>query len=161
VSNARDPYEILQLSTTAVPEVVEAAYRALAMLHHPDRSGDPDAAQAMAELNWAYATLRDPVRRAATDQAREPIPVDPAPTGASLMERVQEAAAAAVERDPENPANVTLDFGRYAGMSLGHIARIEPAYLEWLRRHSSGLRYRHHIDALLAGPYARRTSSVE
>jgi curved DNA-binding protein CbpA len=161
VSIARDPYEILQLSTSAVPEVVEAAYRALAMLHHPDRSGEPDAAEAMAELNWAYATLRDPERRAASDQTREPIPVDPAPAGATLMERVQEAAAAAVERDPENPANVTLDFGRYAGMSLGHIARVEPAYLEWLRRHSSGLRYRHHIDALLTGLYTRRASSVE
>jgi curved DNA-binding protein CbpA len=161
VAVERDPYEILQLSTAAVPEVVEAAYRALAMLHHPDRSGEPEAVQAMAELNWAYATLRDPDRRAATDQAREPIPVDPTPVGASLMERVREAAAAAVERDTENPANVTLDFGRYAGMNLGQIAKIEPAYLEWLRRHSSGLRYRHQIDALLTGLYARRTSSVE
>jgi hypothetical protein len=77
------------------------------------------------------------------------------------MERVRDAAAAAVERDTENPANVTLDFGRYAGMNLGQIAKIEPAYLEWLRRHSSGLRYRHQIDALLTGLYARRTSSVE
>jgi curved DNA-binding protein CbpA len=161
VSAERDPYQILQLSTSAVPEVVEAAYRALALLHHPDRSGDPDAARVMADLNWAYGTLRDPEQHADADQAREPIHVDPQPSRASLFERVQEAAAAAVERDPENPANVALDFGRYAGMTLGHIARVEPAYLEWLRRHSSGLRYRHQIDALLSGMYARRTSSVE
>lgn len=161
MSTARDPYEILQLSSSAVPEVVEAAYRALALLRHPDRSGDPDAARAMAELNWAYSTLRDPERRAATDQARAPIPVDPQPSGASLMERVKGAAAAAVERDTENPANVTLDFGRFAGMTLGTIARVEPGYLEWLRRHSSGLRYRHQIDELLSGVTARRSSSAE
>jgi curved DNA-binding protein CbpA len=161
VATARDPYEILQVSSSAVPEVVEAAYRALALLHHPDRNGDPDAASAMAELNWAYRTLRDPELRAATDQERAPIPVEPQPSKATLTERVQEAAAAAIERDPENPANVTLDFGRYAGMTLGDIARIEPGYLEWLRRHSSGLRYRHQIDELLSSFTARRSPSAE
>jgi curved DNA-binding protein CbpA len=162
VLDERDPYEILQVRSSAVPEVVEAAYRALALLLHPDRSSDPEAARAMAELNWAYGKLRDPEQAPAADEAREPIPVDPAPSSASLMERMQEAAATAVERDPENPANATLDFGRYAGMSLGHILRIEPGYLEWLRRQSSGLRYRHQIDEVLSSHAARRaTSSVE
>jgi curved DNA-binding protein CbpA len=162
VSNERDPHDILQVTSSAVPEVVEAAYRALALLHHPDRSSDPEAARAMAELNWAYGRLRDPEQRSAADEAREPIAVDPAPSSASLMERMQEAAATAVERDPENPANVTLDFGRYSGMSLGQILRIEPGYLEWLRRQSSGLRYRHQIDEVLSSHAARRaTSSVE
>jgi curved DNA-binding protein CbpA len=163
--NERDPYEILQLSPSAVPEVVEAAYRALAFLHHPDRSDHPDGDRAMADLNWAYRTLRDPELRAAYNGARAPIPVTAppqgaSPQGASLMERVRVAAAAAVERDPENPANVTLDFGRYAGMSLGQIVRLEPAYLEWLRRHSSGLRYRHQIDAVLTKLAARRVEAV-
>jgi curved DNA-binding protein CbpA len=161
VSSTRDPYDILQISPSAVPEVIEAAYHALALLHHPDRSSDPNAPRAMAELNWAYRTLRGPTQGDVAEEAREPIAVEPAPFGASLMERVQEAAAAAIERDLENPANVTLDFGRYAGMNLGAIAKIEPAYLEWLRRHSSGLRYRHQIDALLSTLYARRAPSVE
>jgi curved DNA-binding protein CbpA len=162
VPNERDPYEILQLSPSAVPEVVEAAYRALALLYHPDRSADPDAARAMAELNWAFGELRDPEQRSAADQARAPIPVDPTPSSASLTERMQEAAATAVERDVQNPANVILDFGRYAGMSLGQIVRTEPGYLEWLRRQSSGLRYRHQINEVLSSHAARRAaSSVE
>ena len=60
MSEIRDPYEILQVSRKAVPEVVEAAYRALARLHHPDANGEPDADSAMADLNWAYAVLREP-----------------------------------------------------------------------------------------------------
>jgi len=34
-------------------------------------------------------------------------------------------------------------------MTLRQVARIEPGYLEWLRRHSSGLRYRTQIDHVL------------
>jgi curved DNA-binding protein CbpA len=158
---SRDPYLILQLHPSAVPEVIEAAYRALARLHHPDRNGGPDADSSMADLNWAYHTLRDPERRATYDRGRVPISVTP-PTapGSSLTERVREAAAAAVDRDPDNPANATLDFGRYAGKTLGQIARIEPAYLEWLRRQSSGLRYRHQIDELLTAQATRRAAAA-
>jgi curved DNA-binding protein CbpA len=170
VSEERNPYDILQVSPNALPQVVEAAYRALALLQHPDRTGDPEDDHVMADLNWAFSVLRDPEQRIAYDQGRmvemqvaadpepEPEPEAPSPT---LMERVQEAAQAAVERDAENPANVTLDFGRYAGRTLGHIMRVEPAYLEWLRRHSSGIRYRHQIDALVTALAARRAAAAE
>jgi curved DNA-binding protein CbpA len=167
VSEERDPYEILQLSPNALPQVVEAAYRALALLQHPDRTGHPDDDRSMADLNWAYATLRDPEQRIAYDRTRTGMPIEveaapePSTTAATttLSERVREAAKAAVERDAENPANVTLDFGRYSGMTLGQIMRVEPGYLEWLRRHSSGLRYRHQIDALLTSLAARRAAA--
>jgi len=36
-------YAILHLRPTAPKEVVKAAYRALASLHHPDRGGNQDA----------------------------------------------------------------------------------------------------------------------
>jgi hypothetical protein len=55
---------------------------------------------------------------------------------------------------------VVIDFGRYAGMTLGQLARIDPVYLEWLRRHSSGARYRHQIDAVLATVATRRHAAV-
>ena len=152
-----DAYEILQLHPSAVPEVIEAAYRALALLHHPDISPQTDASATMAELNWAYTTLRNPDLRAAYDRQRVPIPIDHAAT--TLSERVQEVAAAAAIRDPESPARVVLDFGRYAGMTLGELARSDPAYLEWLRRHVSGLRYRHQIDEVLRSVSARRTTA--
>jgi curved DNA-binding protein CbpA len=148
----RDPYEILQLHRNAVPEVIEAAYRALARLRHPDRTDEPDAVNAMSDLNWAYAVLREPELRASYDGAQEQVPIEVTPTPASspsLYERVAEATEAAIERDTSNPANTVLDFGRYAGMTLRQIARVEPSYLEWLRRHSSGLRYRNQIDHVL------------
>ena len=162
----RDPYRILQLHPSAVPELVEAAYRTLARLHHPDHSDDPASAAAMAELNWAYATLRDASLRAAYDRNRVAIPVEMPEEGAepaigtSLSQRFARAAAAAAERTGSDATLVTLDFGRYAGMTLPQIARIEPAYLEWLKRHSSGARYRHQIDQVLAtmAPTPRATS---
>lgn len=161
--NTRDPYEILQLHPSAVPEVIEAAYRALALLHHPDKSDEPEADSAMAELNWAYAVLREPGLRASFDSTQVPIPVDEPPTTAAstLSERVAEVTEAAIGRDADNPANTTLDFGRFAGMTLRQIARIEPAYLEWLRRHSSGIRYRHQIDEVLGSMAGARPSSAE
>jgi hypothetical protein len=42
-----------------------------------------------------------------------------------------------------------LDFGRYEGWSIADLARRDPDYLRWLRRHSSGIRFRREIDATL------------
>ena len=55
---------------------------------------------------------------------------------------------------------MVVTFGRYAGMTLGQLARIDPVYLEWLRRHSSGARYRNQIDAVLATISTRRPAAV-
>jgi curved DNA-binding protein CbpA len=173
VLNVRDPYEILQVHQNAVPEVIEAAYRTLARLHHPDRTDDPDADSAMADLNWAYAVLREPSLRASYDSSHVAIAVE-TPAAAddgerqddgsahpTLSERVAHATEAAIERDAGNPANTTLDFGRFAGMTLRQIARVEPSYLEWLRRHSSGLRYRHQIDKVLDSLAGARPSTAD
>ena len=164
MEETRDPYEILQVHVKAAPEVVEAAYRALARLHHPDRSDESAADETMADLNWAYAILREPDLRTAYDSRHVAIPVaephdETAPT--SLSERVAEAAEAARERQASSSANTILDFGRYAGMTLRQIARIEPGYLEWLRRHSSGLRYRHQIDEVLGTMTGAARASAE
>jgi uncharacterized protein (DUF3820 family) len=43
-----------------------------------------------------------------------------------------------------------LNFGRYEGWSLTELAKQDPAYLRWLARHSSGVRYRGAILRLLA-----------
>ena len=48
-----------------------------------------------------------------------------------------------------------LDFGRYEGWTLGEVVRRDPEYLNWLRRHQSGARFRDAIDILLRS--ARRT----
>jgi hypothetical protein len=44
---------------------------------------------------------------------------------------------------------VTIDFGRYAGWRLKDLAKQDPDYLRWLSRHSSGVRFRNQIIALL------------
>ncbi len=51
---AVDPYKTLHLLPSAPPEVVKAAYRALAVLNHPDKGGDEEA---MKRLNAAYQKL--------------------------------------------------------------------------------------------------------
>lgn len=48
------PYTVLYVLPNAPKEVVRAAYRALAAIHHPDSGGDSER---MIEINRAYATI--------------------------------------------------------------------------------------------------------
>ena len=65
-----DLYEILQVLPTAHPDVIQAAYRRLAMLYHPDRNPSAEAAEMLKQLNLAYEILGDPDRRAEYDRER-------------------------------------------------------------------------------------------
>jgi curved DNA-binding protein CbpA len=150
----KDAYQVLQVDPCAEMVVIQAAYRALARRFHPD--GDaPDAAR-MAEVNGAYATLRDPLERRRLDLSRvaartHPIPVAPMSgrTDAWTPRRTREEG-------------VVLDFGRYAGWSIPDLARHDPDYLRWLCRHSSGLRFRDAIARVLPREpdLQRRANSV-
>ena len=60
-------YTVLQVHESAEPEVIEAAFRRLALKYHPDRNASPDATELMQRLNKAYAVLSDPGKRAAYD----------------------------------------------------------------------------------------------
>ena len=53
-----DFYRVLHLRETAPLELIEASYRVLARLHHPDRGGTTEAMQ---QINGAYAALREQV----------------------------------------------------------------------------------------------------
>ena len=139
----RDPYRILQIQPDADPDVVRAAYRVLARKAHPDASAalDSTAERRMTDLNWAYALVRDPVKRQAWESdRRRAAPPTPA-----------EAATHGAPRGPldSDGAGMRLDFGRYQGWTLGEVAQRDPTYLDWLRRHQSGARYRDSIDILL------------
>ena len=116
-----DPHRILQVMPTAEPEVIQAAYRALASKYHPDRDGSSYAARRMREINEAYAQLRAPAARPR-----------------SLSERV-------IPKEKSSQ----LSFGRYAGWSLGDLARKDPDYLRWLSRTASGIGYRTEIYQIL------------
>ncbi len=50
---------------------------------------------------------------------------------------------------PGHPSGSVLNFGRYAGWSLGEIARTEVEYLEWLDRMPIGRTYQQEIDEIL------------
>ena len=65
-----DLYEILHLHPSAHPDVIQAAYRRLALLYHPDKNPSPEATEMMAAVNRAYAVLSDPENRAEYDRSR-------------------------------------------------------------------------------------------
>jgi curved DNA-binding protein CbpA len=72
-----DHYRTLQVTRNADAEVIERAYKALALKYHPDRgSADParagDLNARMQAINAAYAVLRDPERRRAYDRTLAP-----------------------------------------------------------------------------------------
>jgi len=60
----RDYYEILGVDKSADTPAIKKAYRSLAMKYHPDRNpSDAQAAEAMKEINEAYAVLSDGYKR--------------------------------------------------------------------------------------------------
>lgn len=61
-------YQILQVDVAAEPEVIEAAFRRLAMKYHPDRSTDPAAAEKMRKFLEAKECLSDPGKRLVYDR---------------------------------------------------------------------------------------------
>ncbi len=69
MSKIKTHYDNLGVMRTAQPEVIKAAYKALAQKYHPDRNPDnPDAERIMKIINTAYQVLIDPVRRAEHDK---------------------------------------------------------------------------------------------
>lgn len=95
-----DPLATLGLGASASPEEVAGAYRRLAKRWHPDRAGKgQEAARRMAEINAAYALLRDGVageraRNASTPTAA-PAPARPRPRpGHWLVESVRRSLGA-------------------------------------------------------------------
>ena len=64
----KDYYEVLGLNKDASPEDIKAAYRKLAMKHHPDRNPDnPRAEEHFKEAKEAYEILSDDQKRGAYD----------------------------------------------------------------------------------------------
>lgn len=62
---------------------------------------------------------------------------------------------------PGNPVGSVLNFGRFAGWSLGEIGRRDVEYLEWLDRMTIGRPYRDEIDAILRRTGRRKSAAAE
>lgn len=65
----RDYYEILGIGRDADDQQIKAAYRKLALQHHPDRNpNNPEAEESFKECAEAYSVLSDAQKRAAYDR---------------------------------------------------------------------------------------------
>jgi curved DNA-binding protein CbpA len=140
-----DPYEILQVHRKAEPEVIRAAYRALARKYHPDFGGEPAR---MAAISEAFAILGDTDRRSTYD-------AQAARTQTRRATDRKSTVAAPPNGTPDRRAQGTasgsvIDFGRYAGWSIGALVNHDPEYLEWLARTPTGRRFTTEIEALLS-----------
>jgi curved DNA-binding protein CbpA len=62
---------------------------------------------------------------------------------------------------PGRPSGSVLNFGRYAGWSIGEIGRQDLEYLEWLDRAPIGRQYREEIDGILRRTGRRRSAAAE
>ncbi len=61
-------YETLGISKDATPDQIKAAFRRMAMKHHPDKGGGSDAEAKFKEINEAYQVLSDPQKKSMYDQ---------------------------------------------------------------------------------------------
>ena len=67
-----DHYKTLGVTESSSADEIKAAYRKLAMQHHPDRNGGSTASETkLKELNEAYDTLKDPTKKADYDAQRK------------------------------------------------------------------------------------------
>ena len=62
---------------------------------------------------------------------------------------------------PGNASGSVLNFGRYAGWSLGEISRADIEYIEWLDRATIGRNFREEIDTILRRAGRRKSAAVD
>jgi curved DNA-binding protein len=112
--NYKDYYAALGVPRDADLDAIKKAYRKLAREHHPDMSKAPGAEARFKEVAEAYATLKDPEKRAAYDElgrhpAGEPFSPPPqwgrdhATAGAAFDEMDLEDLLAAMGRGRRDP----------------------------------------------------------
>ena len=142
-------YKVLMLAENADQEIISTVYRKLAQRFHFDVDLSPEAARRMAEINEAYATLRDPQKRRSYDEwlatRRDRRTTD------RLIVQPGEVAYGAAGAPPGPPHGSVVDFGRYSGWTLGQIKRHDPDFLEWLMRAPAGRQLRSEIERMLGG----------
>ena len=143
-----DPYEVLQVLPGAEPEVIRAAYRALAARWHPDRGASPER---MVAINAAWHIVGDADRRAAFDVARanQNGAPNPHPTEHATTASPPPTPLAARRPREERSNETVLDFGRYEGWTVSALVDHDPDYLVWLARTPIGRRLAPEIDAVL------------
>jgi curved DNA-binding protein CbpA len=156
VSAARDPYEVLGVPRNASTRQIRAAYVSRARRAHPDLVGQRGL-DVMRALNEAWEILKDDTRRAEFDlvtggpasAADGDQPSGGASTGPRRDDRNVPFWTGANGSPPGRPHGSVLDFGIYAGWSLGEISRRDRGYLLWLLDRAEGERYAAEIARML------------
>jgi curved DNA-binding protein CbpA len=165
VTEERDAYKVLGVSSSASETEIREAYRARARRLHPDVVGE-QGLDDMRALNQAWAVLKDPEKRSTYDTAHGY--AASAGTGSNAGDGGSGGAEGSAGRStstgdlgsqphwtgaagppPGRPWGSVIDFGIYAGWSLGEIIRRDRGYLSWLRDRPEGKKYRQEIDRLL------------
>ncbi len=71
MKSEKDYYKILSIAPTASAHDIKQAYRKLSFQYHPDKNQlSQEAHETMKEVNEAYATLSDPIKRKEYDMPR-------------------------------------------------------------------------------------------
>src|SRR5262245_49273934 len=130
-----DYYEVLQITPAATFDQVHKAYRALAMIYHPDRNSAPGAGAAMAAINEAYMVLSDPSRRREYDRERTPESGDVAgPILRAARETLLQQGWIVAEN---GESTLRLEKGARA-VGVSFVARMDGVFLKKIARRSAG-----------------------
>lgn len=134
----RDPYEVLGVSRTASVRQIRAAYVERARRAHPDLVGQRGLDD-MRALNEAWAVLKDAEHRARFDRANGGTTAASSNGSTAFQDDPNRPFwTGAAGPPPGRPWGTVLDFGIYAGWSLGEISRRDRGYLVWLRDRPEG-----------------------
>lgn len=152
MTEVRDPYEVLGVARGATRLQIRTAYLARARAAHPDLVGGRGL-DVMRALNEAWATLKDASRRSEYDAASGGVSIEAlTPEGRSAASHDDPARpfwTGAMGSAPGRPSGPVLDWGIFAGWSIGEIARRDRGYLHWLRDRPEAKPIRPDIDRLL------------
>ena len=116
---------------TASVHQIRAAYVERARRAHPDLVGQRGL-DVMRTLNEAWAILKDPGRRSAFDISSGGPASGTSGKGSFRDDPNRPFWTGAAGPAPGRPWGTVLDFGIYAGWSLGEISRRDRGYLSWL-----------------------------
>ena len=150
MSEERDPYAVLGVPRNASVRQIRTAYVARARRSHPDIVG-VRGLDLMRDVNDAWAILKDAARRAAYDAATGATGAKGRPGGTPRVDDDPNLPfwTGAAGPPPGRPRGPVLDFGIFAGWSLGEISRRDRGYLQWLVHRPEGKAFSEEIVRLL------------